>query len=172
MQGNPNTFAVSLKDAPCAEPACCIVSACCSPWGCTACWARKQVLDTHYNGIADFVCCQNYVGSCCCINPQTFFPGSEIGLCLEGCCAPCFSLSVARMHLMDAKRIQPDPMDNQIIAFSNALQLLSCICQIVAQFVEELRDAVLILDLTADVVTLTVAGCMGAQVKHELAQPS
>ena len=95
-------------------------------------------------------------------------PGSEAGLCIEGCCCPMISLSVARLHIMDVKRIQPDPCDWQIIAFSNALQCLSAIVNIIAIFVEQLRDAAEIIDLIADLVTLTVAGCMGAQVYHEV----
>merc|ERR1712118_265352 len=77
--------------------------------------------------------------------------GPELGLCLEGCCCPVFSISIARLHLMDSKRIRPDPWDYQIIAFSNCLQLASYI-----------------LDLIADLVTLSVAGCMGAQINHEI----
>ena len=34
-------------------------------------------------GIQDFVCCQGYIGKCCCIDPKTFCPGSPIGLCFE-----------------------------------------------------------------------------------------
>ena len=108
------------------------------------------------------------IGPCCCINPASFMPGSEAGLCIEGCCCPMISLSVARLHIMDVKRIQPDPCDWQIIAFSNALQCLSAIVNIIAIFVEQLRDAAEIIDLIADLVTLTVAGCMGAQVYHEV----
>lgn len=48
------------------------------------------------------------------------------------------------------------------------MQLISCIFQIVAIFVEELRDAAAILELIADLATLSVAGCMGAQVYHEV----
>jgi len=69
---------------------------------------------------------------------------------------------------MDAKRIRPDPWDYQIIAFSNCLQLASCILDIIAIFVEEAREAANIVDLIADLVTLSVAGCMGAQINHEI----
>ena len=38
--------------------------------------------------------------------------------------------------MMDAKQNRPDPCDYQIIACSNVLQLLSCVLDIVAVFVE------------------------------------
>jgi len=168
MQGNPNEFALGLKDAPCAEPGCCLLSSLGAFGGCTACWARKKVLDTYYNGIDDFVCCQGYLG-CCCIQPGQCCQGSPVGLCLEGCCCPMISLSVARIHLMDSKRIHPDPYDWQIIEFSNCLQLISCIFNLAADISqsEELHQAAAIIDLIADLVTCSVAGCMGAQVYHE-----
>ena len=59
-------------------------------------------------------------------------------------------------------------MDWQIIQCSNFLQLLSCIIDIIAAFVPDLRDLALVIDLIADLFTLSVAGCMGAQVYHEI----
>merc|ERR1712224_1178493 len=38
----------------------------------------------------------------------------------------------------------------------------------IAIFVEEAREAANIVDLIADLVTLSVAGCMGAQINHEI----
>jgi len=70
--------------------------------------------------------------------------------------------------MMDIKRIRPDPCDFQIIAFSNFLQLVNCIVQIVAIFVEQAREAAMIIDIIADLVTYSVAGCMGAQIYHEV----
>jgi hypothetical protein len=91
-----------------------------------------------------------------------------VGLYLEGCCCPVFSLSMARIHLMDKKQIRPDPMDYQIIGCSNCLQLISCVLDIVAMFVEQARDLAHIVDCIADLFTLSVAGCMGAQISHEI----
>ena len=71
---------------------------------------------------------------------------------------------------MDKKQIRPDPCDYQIIACSNFLQLLSCVLDLVATFVEQLREASLVLDCIADCFSLSVAGCMGAQIKHELSK--
>ena len=88
------------------------------------------MLDKYHKGIEDFVCCQGMVPACCCINPSTWCPGSPIGLCLEGCCCPVFSLSIARIHLMETKHMRPDPCDYRIIQCSNCLQCLSCIVDI------------------------------------------
>ena len=196
-QNNPNIFALGLKDACCAEPVCCIASSMGAPFGCTACWARKSVLEkcacrpphvvcpapspyftpllphpppshADHKGIDDFMCCQGYFGQCCCLDTTTFLKGSPVGLCLEGCCCPMFSLSIARIHLMDSKQMRPDPCDWQIIACSNFLQFISCILDIIAIFVKEAREAAIIVDLIADLFTCSVAGCMGAQVYHEI----
>lgn len=168
MQNNQNEFALGLKDAPCAEPACCCLSALGASCGFTACWARKKVLDTYYNGLDDYVCCQGYMG-CCCISPGNCCRGSPIGLCLEGCCFPMISLSIARIHLMDSKSIRPDPCDWQLIACSNCLQFISCILNIAAALTDiaALDQAAFIVDVIADLFMLSVAGCMGAQVYHE-----
>ena len=69
---------------------------------------------------------------------------------------------------MDSKQMRPDPCDWQIIACSNCLQLVSCIIDIIAQFVPEARELAMIVDLVADLFTCSVAGCMGAQVHHEI----
>jgi hypothetical protein len=164
----PNQFAVGLKDSCCAEPACCIVSGCCAFPGCTACWARKAVLEKYHNGVSDFICFQGYIPKCCCIEPAGMCVGSPAGIFFEGCCCPVFSLSIARMHLMESKQVRPDPMDYQIIQCSNCLQMLSCIIDIAAMFASELRELALILDLIADAFTMSVAGCMGAQIYHEI----
>jgi len=166
-QGNPNEFALPLKDACCKEPLCCCLSGMGAGCGFTACWARSKVLDTYYNGTQDFICCQGYIPGCCCVQPTECCPGSMVGLFCEGCCFPMTSLSVARLHLMDSKRIHPDPCDWQIIQCANCLQLIACIFHILAIFFEELREAAAILDCVADMVMLSVAGCMGAQVHHE-----
>ena len=159
-QNNPNEFALGLKDACCKEPCCCLLSGFGSPCGFTACWARSKVLDTYYNGVQDFICCQGYIPGCCCITPTECCPGSMVGLCCEGCCFPITSLSIARLHLMDSKRIHPDPCDWQIIACANCLQLIACIFQILAIFFDELREAAWILELVADLVVFSVAGTL------------
>lgn len=167
-QNQPNTFATSLADVCCAEPLCCIASTCCAPFGCSACYYRKLVLETYHNGIQDFVCFQSVFPRCCCITCEECMPGSSAGLFLEGCCCPLWSLSVARIHLMRTKSIRPDPVDYQIIMCSNALQCISAILDIVAIFIEQAREVAHLIDLLVDLFTYSVAGCMGAQIYHEV----
>eukprot|EP00316_Scyphosphaera_apsteinii_P017809 CAMPEP_0119316028 /NCGR_PEP_ID=MMETSP1333-20130426/38171_1 /TAXON_ID=418940 /ORGANISM="Scyphosphaera apsteinii, Strain RCC1455" /LENGTH=192 /DNA_ID=CAMNT_0007321559 /DNA_START=216 /DNA_END=794 /DNA_ORIENTATION=+ len=139
-----------------------------APFGFTACWTRKAVLDKYYNGVDDYRCCQGYIPTCCCIDTSECCIGSPLGLCCEGFCCPIFSISIARLHLMDSKRIRPDPCDYKLIACSNCLQCLSCILDIVAIFVDAVKDLAEIVDLIADLFTCSVAGCMGAQIHHEI----
>lgn len=168
------------------------------------------------------MCCQGYLGKCCCIDPREICKGKIEGLILEGMCCPMLSLSFARLHLMAMKRVRPDPVgaehteqgtnkrpittmqpcpgasqprlvrahegcclcvrrrvcstraraqlttDYQLIACSNFLQLASCVLDIVAIFFSPAREAAHILDLAADCFTFSVAGCMGAQIYHEI----
>ena len=73
-----------------------------------------------------------------------------------------------RLTVMDAYRLTPDPCDNRIIAFNNFMQILSCICNILAMVERSFRDLAMIIDLIADVVFLGMMGCMTAQVHAEL----
>jgi len=91
-----------------------------------------------------------------------------LGLCCEGCCCSILSISIARLDMMHSKNVRPDPCDFKLIACSNCLQLTACICHILAIFISELREAAQIIDCIADIFTCSVAGCMGAQVHHEL----
>ena len=159
-QNNPYGFAVGLKDVACKEPGCCCIATLGAPCGCTAlptaskrtlqpdpntvssprhrctaCWARKAVLEKYAGGVDNYTCLQNYIPKCCCITTADMCKGSMLGLILEGCCCPMFSLSIARIHLMDMKQVQPDPCDWQIIACSNCLQCIACILDIIAIFV-------------------------------------
>ena len=69
---------------------------------------------------------------------------------------------------MDKYDLASDPCDRRIIRFNNFMQLLSCVCQLAAIFVPELRDAADLIELIATLVYMTTAGCMFAQVNVEL----
>ena len=68
---------------------------------------------------------------------------------------------------MDKYALSSDPCDYRIIAFSNCLQILACICDILAIFIAELREVACILDRIADFVYHVVSGCMTAQVSKK-----
>ena len=74
------------------------------------------------------------------------------------------------MYVMDKYDLSSDPCDRRIIRFNNMLQLLACICQLLAIFMPEFQDAAQIISCIADIVFLITAGCMYAQVNYELTQ--
>ena len=115
-RNNEDDFALPLSSACTTEPGCCILSCLGAPFGFTSWYMRKLVLDTYAGGVNDFVCCQGYIPYFCCVDPRTSCPGGSTGLCLEGLLCPIFSLSIARIHLMDIRRLRPDPMDYQMYA--------------------------------------------------------
>ena len=82
----------------------------------------------------EYVCCQGYVPKICCFDFPNWCRGREEGLVWEGCCCPILSLSITRVFVMDKLSLRPDPGDFQLIRLSNCLQLLSCICHILALF--------------------------------------
>jgi len=138
----------------------------CCPW-CSACYQRYEALD---HKMDRYECCQGYFPGCCCFQPGKMGEQScpEFCLCLEGCCCAVTSLSVTRMYLQDMLDINSDPMDIRIIRFTNCMILLSCICNILAIFMEELRECAQIIDCIVDCVVATVAGCMNAQIHREI----
>ena len=77
------------------------------------------------------------------------------------------ALSATRMYVMDKFNLASDPCDRRIIRFNNFMQLLACVCNILACFVPELRDAAQCIQCIADLVFYTTAGCMFAQINYE-----
>ena len=73
-------------------------------------------------------------------------------------------------YVMDKYDLQSDPCDRRIIRFNNCIQMLACICHLAAMFDPSFRDLANILDLIADIVFYTTAGCMHAQVHYELTE--
>jgi hypothetical protein len=59
---------------------------------------------------------------------------------------------------MDKKDLHPDPVDYQIIQFSNCMQMLACICHTAAYIVPDLRELAQIIDLIAEIVERIVSG--------------
>lgn len=116
----------------------------------------------------EYRCCQGYVPKCCCLDFPNMFAGQHECLYVEGCCCPVLSLSITRIFLMDKLHIHPDPGDYQLIQFSNCMQMLSCICWMAAFVDRNFEQLAHIIDLIADIVTLSVAGCMCVQINDEL----
>mmetsp|Transcript_29485 Transcript_29485/g.95057 ORF Transcript_29485/g.95057 Transcript_29485/m.95057 type:complete len:262 (-) Transcript_29485:857-1642(-) len=173
-QDYSNKWDVTMCDAPCAEPCCCC-------YGCLPCtflcanWQmRKRVLNAQSpgSGLKNYICVQGYVPKCCCglWNPghmgETHCPATC--LCCEACCCPGMVITASRLLAMDMYAIQPDPCDNRLIRFNNCLQLLACICHILALCNDAFRDLACIIDCIADCVFLSTAGCMMGQLHREL----
>mmetsp|Transcript_19666 Transcript_19666/g.29120 ORF Transcript_19666/g.29120 Transcript_19666/m.29120 type:complete len:201 (+) Transcript_19666:114-716(+) len=162
---NQEKFQIGMMEAPCKAPMWFCLGYFCSP--CSQCYVRKRALD---GNLDNYICCQGYFPACCCFQPGSMGESSnpQLCLCLEAfCCLSC-AVSSNRMYLMDKYRLQPDPWDNRIIAFNNFLQMLSCICNIAAIFMDELGELARIIDCIAECVFYTTVGCMTGQMVHEL----
>lgn len=68
---------------------------------------------------------------------------------------------------MDKKDLHPDPVDYQIIQFSNCMQMLACVCNMAAMVVSELRELAQIIDCVAEVVERIVSGKSTLPVKNK-----
>lgn len=165
-----NTWQITMMDAPCkGQPLCCIgVCPFCFP--CVQFWIRKKALEQIGNGMQDYICSQGYYPACCCWQPGKMGEKScpEVCLCLEGCCCPGCVLTGTRLSVMDAYQIQPDPCDNRFIQFNNCIQMLACICHMLAMIDSSFQDLANIIDCIADIVFFSMAGCMTAQAYTEL----
>lgn len=77
----------------------------------------------------------------CCLQAGTCGESSCPTLCL--CCEACFcnfaAVSASRMYVMEKYDLTSDPCDYRLIRINNCLQLIACICDILAIFIEDLR---------------------------------
>lgn len=169
---NDERFNVTMCDAPTKECLCCFAAANPLTFTCTQMYMRHEVLNHIAPGSDwdNYICCAGYIPACMC-----FVPGQchekempRTCMCLEAWCCPGLSVSSTRFLIMDQYSLRPDPCDNRLVRANNAIQLLSCICHIAAQFDRNLRDLAQIADCIADLVFLSTAGCMIAQVHHEM----
>ena len=114
------------------------------------------------------MCCQGYANYCCFKAGMIGDTGNPVCMACESCCCPGLAVSSTRMYVMDKYDLQSDPCDRRILHCSNCLQLLACVCHILAIVQPEFRDLAALIDCIADLVFLTVMGCMNAQVDLEL----
>lgn len=161
----PMRFKTSMLNAPCEQPLAFMATMCCPL--CAIIQIRRKVLNYDMD---KYICCQGEA-ECCCFKPGHMHESSCPLCCLfcEACCCPGASLSASRYYVMNLRQLQSDPCDNRIIWCNNCLQCASCILFIAASLVGGDAEVVYrIVQCIADCVFLCTAGCMCAQVMHEL----
>lgn len=129
------------------------------------CYMRHKVLDGNMD---NYVCCQGYYDMACFKAGSVGDQGNACCLACEGCCCVSCAVSSTRMYVMDKYMLSSDPCDRRIIRFNNFMQLLSCICDILACIDPSFQDCAEIIRFIAEIVFLCTAGCMYAQVNVEL----
>lgn len=117
--------------ACCKEPLCCLCQFICPP--CTQFVLRKEALN---DNMSEYICCQGYISGCCCCKPGHLGEKSCPGccLCIEATLCNSCAVSSTRAYVMDKYNLQSDPWDRRIIRFNNCIQMLACICDILALF--------------------------------------
>jgi hypothetical protein len=124
---------------------------------------RHKVLE---GDLSKYQCCQGYF-NCCCFKAGSM--GEEscplFCLCLESFFCNNLAVSSSRMYVMDKYQLSSDPCDYRLIRISNMLQVLSCVCHILAAFDREFLRLVQLIDYLADLMYHIVSSCMTAQVR-------
>jgi len=170
--GNREKFQLSMGDACCKEPGCCLLGGCPICFCCTTHHMRYKVLNhvSPNSGWDHYICCQGYTGPCCCFTPGACCEKElpRTCMCCEIICCPGLAVSTNRFVMMDHYQFTPDECDNRLIRFNNCIQILSCICHILAIFNRDFQQLAAIIDLIADIVFFSTAGCMTAQVNYEV----
>jgi len=169
---NVEKFQISMGDAPCKSCPCCCISGFPLTFCCAQHHMRYKALNhvSPGSGWDQYICCQGYMPACCCFNPgsccESDFP--RTCMCCEIICCPGLAVSSTRFLMMDHYNLAADECDNRLIRFNNCIQILSCFCHILAIFDRNFRELAQIIDLIADIVFFTTAGCMTAQVDYEI----
>ena len=158
-----NQWRVSLLDSCGERPLCCFLSCACLP--CSQVMLRQEALN---NEMQFYKCCQGYYDNSCCQAGSCCDKGNVCCLVLEAWCCTSCAISASRQLVMDTRDIRPDPMDNQIIRFSNAMQWLACICDIVGAFYRPARHLAHTIEYISNLVYLMTASCMTVQTYHEI----
>ena len=158
-----NQWNVSMMDSCGVEPGCCIASFCFLP--CAQVLLRQEALN---NEMEHYKCCQGYYDNACFRAGSCGDKGNTCCLVCEAVCCTSCAVSASRQLVMDTRNIVPDPCDNQIIRFSNFMQLLACVCDIVGIFWKPARHLAHTIEHIAHLVYLGTAACMTAQAHHEI----
>jgi len=134
--------------------------------GCAQCFLRRKVLE---GDMTKYSCFQGYF-DCCCIKAGSCGEQNCPTFCafVEGCLCNCLAVSANRAYVMEKYDLASDPCDYRLIRINNFLQALACVCNILAIFIDELRELAWIINRIADIFYQCVTGCMTAQVAYEM----
>lgn len=137
-------------------------------------WLRHKALN-HVepgSGWSNYRCCQGYFGGCACLQPGQLGEESCPLCCmtLESCLCPGLAVSATSMVIRHNYGLGLDEDDVRLIRCSNCLQIFACVCHLIACMTDcEADDKVAcVVDMIADVVFCSVAGCTTAQCHHEI----
>ena len=169
---NRDLFKVKLCNAPCAEPCCWLSSMACL---CPAQIVMRHRVLNHVNpgsGWSNYVCCQGYMGGCCCIQPGSLCEKQcpIPCMCLEAFLCPGAAVSATSMVIREEYSLGLDDDDVRLIRLNNCLFWAACCLHIVSRMTDCEGDDVVaaVVDLISDIVFCCTSGCMTAQVHHEM----
>ena len=143
---------------------------------CCAMYNRYLALN---KDMSKYSCCQGFICPTCmnAVPLQESCPW--LCLCLEALICESCALSATRIYVQVEREIVTDPCDNRIIRFNNCMQILSCICNILAIFIDGLDQLAAIIDLIADIVYVRwnrqrecVSLCLRVCLDRSTTQPS
>ena len=85
---------------------------------------------------------EGYFNVCCCVKAGSCGEQSCPDLCLfcEACVCNFAAVSASRMYVMEKYDLTSDPCDYRLIRINNCLQMLACVCSVLAIFIAELRE--------------------------------
>lgn len=157
-----NTWHTDLSSACPSAPCYCCFATWCS-W-CASYQLRRRAL---YGDMSRYLCCN---GDWPCSGRCGEQKCPSTCLCMEVIC--CFPQSVAstRWMLQDEMRIHNTKCDTAIVSVMICAQYLACCCWLAACITGEqsLQQLAQLTDLIADVMWLTVCGCMQTQHKVQM----
>lgn len=143
----------------------------CIPYTCGITQYALRRKSLNYN-MSKYTCCQGYYDGFCCGMIQSNQLGEQNcpDLCafIEGCFCNSCAVSATRLYVIEKYNLRTDPCDNRLIYLNNCIQLVACVFDILAIWMDELRNARAILDHIADLVYHITSGMMTAQVSIEL----
>lgn len=116
----------------------------------------------------NFCCGMTFAGSC----GESTCP--DLCLFLEGCLCNSCAISSSRSFVMEKYDLSSDPCDYRLIRINNCLQMLACICHVLAIINDAFDNLAQLIDRIADIFYHTITGCMTAQVstpKHQISTP-